>query len=39
MEIPKIKLIPSPETNEAKSAVGYKWNETAGIRHFLGGKP
>lgn len=39
MEIPKIKLVPNPETNEAKSAIGYKWNEIAGTRHFLGGKP
>jgi len=39
MEIPKIKLTPTPETEEAKSAVGYKWNEIAGTRHFLGGQP
>jgi len=39
MEIPKIKLIPSPETDEAKSLIGFKWNEIAGTRHFLGGKP
>ena len=39
MEIPKIKLIPNPESKEAKSALGYKWNDEAGKRHFLGGKP
>ncbi|ESU20215.1 hypothetical protein FEDK69T_30310 [Flavobacterium enshiense DK69] len=39
MEIPKIKLLPNPETEEAKYAVGYKWNDIAGTRHFLGGKP
>ena len=36
MEIPKIKLITNPETKEAKSAIGYKWNEIVGTRHFLG---
>lgn len=39
MEIPKVKLVTQPETNEAKEIVGYKWNEVAGTRHFLGGKP
>jgi hypothetical protein len=39
MEIPKIKLITQPETHEAKAIVGYKWNQVAGTRHFLGGKP
>ncbi len=39
MEIPKIKLITSPETEDAKLAVGYQWNNIAGTRHFLGGKP
>jgi hypothetical protein len=39
MEIPKIKLIPNPETDEEKSTIGYKWNKIAGTRHFLGGKP
>ncbi|MEL1241833.1 hypothetical protein [Flavobacterium flavipallidum] len=39
MEIPKIKLITTPETEEAKSVVGYKWNDIAGTRHFLGGRP
>ncbi|NJB37804.1 hypothetical protein [Croceivirga sp. JEA036] len=37
MKIPEIKLTPTPETEEAKSAVGYKWNEKAGFRHKLGG--
>ena len=39
MEIPKIKLITNPESEEAKSVIGYKWNDVAGTRHFLGGKP
>lgn len=39
MKIPKVKLVTQPETNEAKEVVGYKWNEIAGTRHFLGGKP
>lgn len=38
-KIPKIKLVTLPETDEAKNAIGYKWNNTAGTRHFLGGKP
>ncbi|RZK40197.1 MAG: hypothetical protein EOO57_02680 [Hymenobacter sp.] len=37
--IPEIKLIPSPKAEEAKAAVGYKWNDVAGTRHKLGGKP
>ncbi len=39
MVIPRIKLVANPETEEAKSVIGYKWNEHAGKRHFLGGKP
>jgi hypothetical protein len=39
MEIPKIKLVTFPETNEAKLAVGYEWNDVAGTRHHLGGRP
>ncbi|WP_241935564.1 hypothetical protein [Hymenobacter cyanobacteriorum] len=39
MLIPEIKLIPSPTTEEAKAAVGYKWNDVAGTRHKLGGEP
>lgn len=39
MKIPKVKLIPKPESDEAKSIVGYKYNETAGTRHHLGGTP
>ncbi len=39
MEIPKIKLITVAETEEARSAVGYKWNDISGTRHHLGGKP
>ncbi|NOT73580.1 MAG: hypothetical protein HOP08_01540 [Cyclobacteriaceae bacterium] len=39
MEIPRIKLVTQPETQEAKDIVGYKWNDVAGTRHFLGGQP
>lgn len=39
MEIPEIKLIPMPESEEARAAVGYKYNSEAGHRHKLGGKP
>lgn len=35
--IPETKLITSPETKEAKAAIGYKWNEVAGTRPKLGG--
>jgi hypothetical protein len=35
--IPEIKLIPLPETEDVKAAVGYKWNSIAGTRHKLGG--
>lgn len=39
MQIPKIKLVPTPETPEAKTALGYAWNKEIGFRHFLGGSP
>ncbi len=39
MEIPEIKLVAKPETEEAKNAVGDKWIDEAGPRHKLGGKP
>ena len=39
MKIPEIKLTPTPETDEARNVVGYKWNEEAGKRHKLGGEP
>ncbi len=39
MEIPKVKLVTQPETEEAKEIVGYKWNSVAGTRHYLGGNP
>lgn len=39
MKIPEIKLVPAPETEEAKNAVGFKWNSEAGTRHKLGGTP
>ncbi|MDN5202282.1 hypothetical protein QQ008_12930 [Fulvivirgaceae bacterium BMA10] len=37
MKIPKIRLVPETETEEAKKAVGYEWNDVAGTRHQLGG--
>lgn len=39
MKIPEIKLIPKPESDEAKNVVGFKWNDIAGTRHKLGGSP
>ena len=39
MKIPEIKLVPQPETDEAKAAVGYKYNNEVGCRHKLGGSP
>jgi hypothetical protein len=39
MKIPRIKLVPQPENEEARQAVGYEWNDVAGTRHFLGGQP
>lgn len=39
MEIPRVRLVTDPETDEAKAIVGYEWNNVAGTRHFLGGKP
>lgn len=39
MEIPKIKLVTQPDTQEAKDIIGYKRNDVAGTRHFLGGQP
>lgn len=36
MKIPEINLIPQPETDEVKEAVGYKYNTEAGYRHKLG---
>lgn len=39
MEIPKIKLVPVAEGQEAAAEIGYTWNKIAGTRHFLGGMP
>lgn len=39
MEIPKVKLVAQPETEEAKAIVGYEFNKIAGTRHYLGGNP
>ena len=38
--IPEIPLIPSPQTDEARAAVGYRWADPEiGHRHKLGGDP
>jgi hypothetical protein len=37
--IQRIQLVPTPETSEGQSAVGYTWNAEVGFRHFLGGIP
>ena len=39
MIIPEIKLVPDPQTEEANQAIGFQWNDEAGTRHKLGGKP
>lgn len=40
MKIPPVPLIPNPETEEAKAAVGFKWaGEPIGRRHRIGGEP
>ncbi|MEQ8534158.1 MAG: hypothetical protein RIB86_20055 [Imperialibacter sp.] len=39
VKIPRIKLVVEPETEEARGVIGYRWNEVAGTRHFLGGEP
>lgn len=39
MKIPEIKLIPNPETTEAKEAIGFKYNDEVGNGHKLGGEP
>ena len=40
MQIPPVPLIPAPETDEAKAAVGFKWaGEPIGKRHRIGGEP
>ncbi|MGI8966550.1 MAG: hypothetical protein ACR2H1_10750 [Limisphaerales bacterium] len=39
MDIPEIPLKPAPKTAPAKKAIGFKWNDEAGKRHKLGGKP
>lgn len=40
MHIPAVPLVPSPETDEAKLAVGFKWaGAPVGARHRIGGEP
>ncbi|MCH5716889.1 hypothetical protein [Niabella hibiscisoli] len=39
MLIPKIKLVSQPDSEDAKEVLGYHWNDVAGTRHHLGGKP
>ena len=38
-KIPEIKLKLSPQSEEAKAAIGYKYNPDAGDRSKLGGDP
>ncbi|WP_444918308.1 hypothetical protein [Microbulbifer sp. JMSA003] len=39
MKIPEIKLVASPESAEAKKAIGFKYNDEAGFGHKIGGHP
>jgi uncharacterized protein YwqG len=39
MKIPEIQLVSNPETDEAKDAIGFKYNEEAGFSHKIGGHP
>ena len=40
MEIPEIPLVPQPETDAARTALGFKWaGPHGGKRHKLGGRP
>jgi hypothetical protein len=40
MKIPPVPLVPSPETPEAKAAVGFQFaGEPIGHRHRIGGDP
>jgi hypothetical protein len=39
MKIPEIPLRPEPVSDEARAAIGFRWNDTAGRRHKLGGEP
>ena len=40
MDIPEIPLIPQPESEEARAALGFKWaSPEIGHRHQLGGSP
>ena len=44
-QIPEIPLIPKPQSEEAKRALGFKWagkdsnGKVVGMRHKLGGEP
>jgi len=38
-EIPEIPLVMNPQTPAAKAAIGFKWNDTVGKAHKLGGTP
>jgi hypothetical protein len=40
MDIPEIPLVPQPETEPARRALGFKWaGDEMGKRHKLGGRP
>jgi hypothetical protein len=37
--IPEIPLVMRPETEAAKSVIGFKWSSGTGLRHKIGGQP
>jgi hypothetical protein len=40
MNIPSIPLVPAPESEDAKAAIGFKWaGDPIGKRHRIGGEP
>jgi hypothetical protein len=40
MNIPPVPLVPAPESDDAKRAVGFKWaGDPIGKRHRIGGEP
>lgn len=40
MKIPAVPLVATPETPEAKAAVGFRWaGAPIGLRHRIGGEP
>jgi len=39
MIIPEVRLVPVGDTDDAKAAIGFRYNAEAGFRHKLGGVP